>query len=52
MSEARVHRVRFYNVEPKAIHCMAYDTDNRKIALSRFVLMLYIGYEFTIMLYC
>ncbi|XP_034249817.1 U3 small nucleolar RNA-associated protein 4 homolog [Thrips palmi] len=35
MSEARVHRVRFYNVEPKAIHCMAYDPDHRKIALSR-----------------
>lgn len=35
MGEARVHRVRFYNVEPKAIHCMAYDPDSKKIALSR-----------------
>lgn len=35
MGDARVHRVRFYNVEPKAIHCMAYDPDHRKLALSR-----------------
>lgn len=35
MSTSRVHRVRFYNVEPKAIHCMAYARECRKLALSR-----------------
>ncbi|PSN57688.1 hypothetical protein C0J52_00311 [Blattella germanica] len=35
MSTRRVHNVRFYNLEPRAIHCLAYERGLRKLALSR-----------------
>ncbi|KAG8229179.1 hypothetical protein J437_LFUL001051, partial [Ladona fulva] len=35
MGTCKVHNVRFYNLEPQAINCMAYDKDRRKLALSR-----------------
>lgn len=35
-NDAIVHNVRFYNPEPRAIHCM--DLENDKLALSRLVL--------------
>ncbi|KDR20318.1 U3 small nucleolar RNA-associated protein 4 homolog [Zootermopsis nevadensis] len=35
MSTCRVHSVRFYDLEPRAIHCMAYESTQRKLAVSR-----------------
>lgn len=30
-----VHSIRFYEIEPRAIHCMSYEPSQKKIALSR-----------------
>lgn len=35
MNMCKVHNVKFYKLEPKAIHCMTYDSTNRKLAVSR-----------------
>ncbi|XP_063237651.1 U3 small nucleolar RNA-associated protein 4 homolog isoform X1 [Bacillus rossius redtenbacheri] len=35
MVECYQHNVRFYSVEPRAIHCVSYEESLRKIALSR-----------------
>ncbi|XP_043480548.1 U3 small nucleolar RNA-associated protein 4 homolog [Leptopilina heterotoma] len=35
MSTCRIHNVRFYNLEPKAVTCLCYGQDNKKLALSR-----------------
>ncbi|GLG93835.1 U3 small nucleolar RNA-associated protein 4-like protein [Gryllus bimaculatus] len=35
MPSCKVHNVRFYNLEPVAIHCMSYEPNYRKLALSR-----------------
>lgn len=35
MSSCRVHSVRFYDFEPRAIHCMAYELTGKKLAISR-----------------
>ena len=35
MDEFKVHRVRFFEYVPSPIHCMAYDFDNDKLAVSR-----------------
>uniref|UniRef100_A0A1B6CBI0 Anaphase-promoting complex subunit 4-like WD40 domain-containing protein n=2 Tax=Clastoptera arizonana TaxID=38151 RepID=A0A1B6CBI0_9HEMI len=35
MAPHQVHNIRFYNLEPRAIHCMAYENDLKKLALSR-----------------
>ncbi|XP_049860370.1 U3 small nucleolar RNA-associated protein 4 homolog [Schistocerca gregaria] len=31
----KVHNIRFYNLEPRAIHCIAYESSHRKLAVSR-----------------
>jgi hypothetical protein len=38
MSTCRVHNVRFYDLEPRAIHCMAYESTRKQLALSRCVM--------------
>ena len=38
MSTCRIHNVRFYNLVPKAVTCLCYDQDSKKLALSRLVL--------------
>ncbi|KAI0227127.1 U3 small nucleolar RNA-associated protein 4 [Lamellibrachia satsuma] len=35
MEEFRVHRVRFFQYQPNAVHCLAYDNAFQKLALSR-----------------
>ncbi|XP_068081121.1 U3 small nucleolar RNA-associated protein 4 homolog [Anabrus simplex] len=35
MSSCKAHNVRFYDLEPRAIHCMAFEPQHRKLALSR-----------------
>jgi hypothetical protein len=40
MSTCKVHSVRFYDLEPRAIHCMAYESTGKKLALSRQVINL------------
>ena len=37
MGEFRVHQIRFFDYEPSAIHCMAYDENHQKLAVSRSV---------------
>ncbi|XP_064599137.1 U3 small nucleolar RNA-associated protein 4 homolog isoform X2 [Liolophura sinensis] len=35
MANFRVHRVRFFEYQPKAIHCIAYQKDTNRVAVSR-----------------
>ncbi|XP_046396147.1 U3 small nucleolar RNA-associated protein 4 homolog [Ischnura elegans] len=35
MGTYRIHNVRFYDLDPRAINCMAYEKKRRKLALSR-----------------
>ncbi|KAG8285601.1 U3 small nucleolar RNA-associated protein 4 [Homalodisca vitripennis] len=35
MSSHRIHSVRFYNPEPSAIHCISYEKNTKRLALSR-----------------
>lgn len=37
MSTCRIHNVRFYNLEPKAVTCLCYGQDVKKLALTRLV---------------
>lgn len=35
MTDCQIHNVRFYNLEPKMISCLAYCKQNSKLALTR-----------------
>lgn len=34
----KIHNVRFYNLEPKAITCFSYEPKSKKLAVTRLVL--------------
>lgn len=43
MSTCKVHNVRFYKLEPKGINCFSYLKKKKKLALSRFVAVVFLG---------
>lgn len=39
MGDYIVHRARFFNYQPKAVQSMSYDDATKKLAISRFVVV-------------